>query len=975
MKHLIIVLILLSTALSAVFAGGYETKKAKDKNGYTYEYVTNDPVNARIYTLNNGLKVFMAVNKDEPRIQTCIAVKAGAKNDPRETTGLAHYFEHMMFKGSDEIGTTDWAKESKLIAEISDLFELHAKETNKEKKLEIYRKIDSVSQLASQYAIANEYDKICSMMGATGTNAWTSYEETVYVNNIPSNEAERWVMMEAERFRDMVLRLFHTELETVFEEFNMTQDNDGRKARSKMMSELFKNHPYGVSVIGIGEHLKNPSMVNIMNFKANYYVPNNIAICLSGDFDPDAMIKTIDTYWGKMKPNKSIPQFVSPSEEPITSPREFSVYGPDQEYINIAYRTKGVHSNEDMYLSLIARILSNGNAGLIDLNLVQQQKVLRAGAGVSNMNDYGIFVLSAYPRKGQSLEELKALLLNEIGKLQKGEFDEWLMEAIINQRKLSQIKAAENNTAAYEFINHFITGRSREQMLRYNDELEKITKQQLVDFALEFFKSNYIVIYKRNGENDNTYHVEKPPITPLTINRNAESAYVTSLKQMPVQAISPVFIDYKEKIQEENIGNVGYTYIKNETNELFNLYYILEMGRENNNWLPIAVNYLEYLGTSKHSASDLKKEWYKLGLSFGVSSGEDRTYVYLSGLDENLEKGIEILENILADAAVDTEAYTNYIDGIMKRRNDAKLNKDVILMSRMMNYSKYGKLNPSTDIISESELRAKNPAELVDIIHQLLSYKHNIFYYGPRAKNDVSELIKKHHTTDKSLKAIPAPVVYNEKDYNQPKVYFINYDMVQSIVALVSKDTKFDASQMPIITMFNEYYGGSMSSIVFQEIREAKGLAYRSSAGYRVSYDPAKSNYVFGYLSTQPDKLSEALDALTGLLSDLALSEPSFAISKEAIISQINSERIIKADVYWQWQSLKKMGIDYDYRKPTYEQVQKFSLNDAKSFFDSRVKGKKYDILIVGPREKINFELLKNYGEIEELSLEEAFGY
>ncbi|PLX09386.1 MAG: hypothetical protein C0596_02260 [Marinilabiliales bacterium] len=197
------------------------TKTATDSNGYTYEYVEGDPSNARIYTLDNGLKVYLAVNKDEPRIKTLIAVRAGAKNDPRETTGLAHYFEHMMFKGTSKIATLDWEKEGALIAEISDLFELRCQTDDPAEKERLYAEIDSLSTVAAQYAVANEYDKICAVIGATGTNAWTSYEETVYVNEIPSNETERWCKTEAERFENLVLRLFHTELETVFEEFNM----------------------------------------------------------------------------------------------------------------------------------------------------------------------------------------------------------------------------------------------------------------------------------------------------------------------------------------------------------------------------------------------------------------------------------------------------------------------------------------------------------------------------------------------------------------------------------------------------------------------------------------------------------------------------------------------------------------------------------------------------------------------------------
>jgi predicted Zn-dependent peptidase len=559
------------------------TKTAKDANGYTYEYVEGDPANARVYTLENGLKIYLSVNKDEPRIQTLIAVKAGAKNDPRETTGLAHYFEHMMFKGTDKIGTADWETESALIAEISDLFEQRSKATDQAQKDLIYAKIDSLSVIASTYAIANEYDKICSLIGATGTNAWTSYEETVYVNEIPANEVERWLMTESDRVENLVLRLFHTELETVFEEFNMSQDRDSRKSSAKIMSTLFQKHPYGVSVLGKAEHLKNPSMVNIMKFKADYYVPNNMAICMSGDLNMEETVKLIDKYWGKMKPNPNLPVFKFEEEAPIAKVQELEVLGPEREFVSIAYRTPNNKSKEAKYLTMIGEILNNGKAGLIDLDLVKKQKVMSAYAYAWAMNDYGLFQMGGTPREGQSLEEIKTLLFAELEKIKKGEFDEWLLEAIINEMKLQKIKDIEGNAIAYSFVDAFISGQPWEKYVFDIEEYEKITKQELVDFANGFFKENYVVVYKRIGEDKEVFHIEKPQITALNINRNVESEFVKNLKKIEPKPIEPVFIDYKAKIKTETIGKgLEFNYIKNESNELFSLYYIVDMGRKHN---------------------------------------------------------------------------------------------------------------------------------------------------------------------------------------------------------------------------------------------------------------------------------------------------------------------------------------------------------------------------------------------------------
>ena len=155
----------------------YTTQDLIDKNGYSYQQVQNDENGVRIYTLKNGLKVYLAQNNDAPRIQTYIPVKTGSNNDPADNTGLAHYLEHMMFKGTSKLGTLDWGKEKELLDQISDLYEQHKAEQNPDKKKEIYKKIDEISQEASKYAIANEYDKAISSLGASGTNAHTWLDE------------------------------------------------------------------------------------------------------------------------------------------------------------------------------------------------------------------------------------------------------------------------------------------------------------------------------------------------------------------------------------------------------------------------------------------------------------------------------------------------------------------------------------------------------------------------------------------------------------------------------------------------------------------------------------------------------------------------------------------------------------------------------------------------------------------------------
>ena len=408
---------------------------------YKYETVPNDPLKARIYTLDNGLKVYMTVNKDQPRIQTYIAVRVGGKNDPAETTGLAHYFEHLMFKGTTHFGTQNYEAEQPLLDQIEQQFEIYRKTTDSVARKNIYHVIDSLSYEASKLAIPNEYDKLMSAIGANGTNAYTSFDVTCYTEDIPSNQVDNWARIQADRFKNCIIRGFHTELETVYEEKNMSLTRDPRKVYENMLAALFPHHPYGTqTVLGTQEDLKNPSITNIKNYYKQWYVPNNMAICLSGDFDPDQMITAIDKHFGSLQPNPNLPKLDLPKETEITAPITREVYGPDAESVALAWRFPGAADKDIETLQVVSQILYNGQAGLIDLDLAQQQKTLSAYCYPMTMSDYSVFTMQGRPKQGQTLDEVKDLLLGELKKLRDGDFDEKILEANINNFKLYQLQ-------------------------------------------------------------------------------------------------------------------------------------------------------------------------------------------------------------------------------------------------------------------------------------------------------------------------------------------------------------------------------------------------------------------------------------------------------------------------------------------------------------------------------------------------------
>ncbi|MEI6822911.1 MAG: insulinase family protein [Bacteroidota bacterium] len=949
---------------------------------YTFETVPNDPFKTRIYTLDNGLKVYMSVYKDAPKIQTLVAVRAGSKNDPAETTGLAHYFEHMMFKGTTHYGTKDWVKEKPYVVAIDSLFEIYRTIKDDAERKQMYHVIDSISYVASGYAIPNEYDKLMNIIGAEGTNAFTSLEETVFQDEIPSNQIENWATIQADRFSNPVLRLFHTELETIYEEKNMTLANDGRKVYTAMLEGLYPNHPYGTqTTIGTQDHIKNPSMKNIREFYAKYYVANNMAVCIAGDFDPDYAIKVIDQKFGVLK-SGVVPPFTFTKEQPITKPIVKEVMGPDAENMSIAFRFDGAGSKDADMITMLDMVLTNGNAGLIDLNLNQKQKVLSAGSSPQIMKDYSALVLTGKPKAGQTMDEVKDLLLSQIELLKKGEFPDWLMGAIINDFKLKLVKESEsNNSRAMAFVNSFIQGTPWKDDVESIDRLSKITKQEIVDFAKKNLGENYVLVLKKKGKDETIKKVKKPKITPIQVNRDEQSEFLKTIQANKVKDIEPVFIDFNKEILKFNVKtsgpivlNIPVNYRENTENKTFDLYYVFDMGTNNDKKMGAAITYLKYLGTANYTSEQLKQEFYKLGCSFNVSNSADQIYVSLSGLSENMESALKLFELLIADCQPNKEPFDNMVKDLLKKRKDAKLNPQNIFRS-MVTYGMYGAKSSATNILSEKELNEITPQELVDKIHSLNTYEHHILFYGSKTKSELAKLLDIYHNVPSKMKPVPAETKFVEQDTKKDVIYFVDFDTKQSQMILLNKGGLYDKAMSPDVNLFNEYFGGSMNSIVFQELREARSLAYTAMSVYQNPTRKDKSYFSLSFIGTQNDKLNDALAALTTLLNNMPESEKSFTLAKDAIIQKMRTERITKSDILWRYESAKKMGNDYDVRRDIFEKVPIMTFANVKAFADKYIKNKTHTYVVLGDKKEIDFKVLEKYGKVKILTLEEVFGY
>ncbi len=945
---------------------------------YRYQIAENDPIQVKEYTLSNGMRLFMSVNPHEPRIFSNIVVRAGSKHDPAETTGLAHYMEHMLFKGTSKIGTTDWEREKVLLEEIAELYERHRETSDEAKRKEIYAQIDRLSTEAARLTAPNEYDKLVTALGAEDTNAYTWVDQTVYVNDIPANELERWMYLESERFRMMALRLFHTELETVYEEFNIGQDRDFRKVGNTMRSLLFPNHPYGTqTTIGSAQHLRNPSHRNIQWYFQTYYVPNNMAIVLAGDFDPDEAVRIAERYFGDYQP-RQIPEFRFGEQPEITAPQRREVWGLESPWVEIGWRLGNSRSQDQLLLPMISDILHNDQAGLLDINLNQQQKVLEADTWTSYFEDFSAFGFHGKPREDQTLEEVEALMLAELERLRNGDFEEWMLEAVVRNHYLSEIKSYESNRGRVSFMTSaFILGIPWKEYVHHTTWLRSVTKEQVLAFVRENLRmDNFVVVYKRQGPDPNVIKVEKPLITPVELNRDAMSAFALEFLSKQTPGLKPQFADFSSIQQVPLAGGVELDYVANRDNVLFRVDYIFEMGRLSDRRLSLAFTYLPYLGAGRYSAEALQKELYRLGLSLDVTIFEERSYITISGLDESLEAGIELLEYLLANLQGDEQVLENVVSDTLIKRLNSKQDRNVILRDAMASYARYGNHSPFRWRLSEEELKAIRPEDLTYLVQDLCSYEHRIYYYGPRPADAVAGLLQKYHPVQPQLRKPPVSQAFKELDTHQNQVIFLDFPIVQTDLLFLSKGTpQFNLEEYRLADLYNEYFGFGLSSIVFQEIRESKALAYHTYAYYTSPNRRNRAHYLQAYVGTQPDKLTDALPALRGIIEKMPMVEPQIEQARASILKRIESERTHPSKLYWDARATRDLGYEHDLQQEVYEAMSATSAADLMDFHEQYVKGRSFTFLVMGERKSLDFEFLNSIGDVQELSIEDAFGH
>jgi predicted Zn-dependent peptidase len=333
-----------------------------------------------------------------------------------------------------------------------------------------------------------------------------------------------------------------------------------------------------------------------------------------------------------------------------------------------------------------------------------------------------------------------------------------------------------------------------------------------------------------------------------------------------------------------------------------------------------------------------------------------------------------LLEERLADAKADQAAFDNLVDDVLKNRTNAKLNQGSNF-SALRTYAMYGPKSPTTNILSEAELKALNPEDLVNRTKNLKNFEHTILYYGPLSEKEIAKAVTTKHAIGETLQPIPKPTEFIEQETTETKVLLAQYDAKQIYLSMFHKGGGFDKSIEANRTLYNNYFGGSMNSIVFQEMREARGLAYSASAGYQRPGKPNRAYFLTTFIATQNDKMKDAISAFNDILNNMPESEKAFNLAKETILTDIRTERILRDGILWNYMDAKEFGYTTDSRKESFEKIQALTLDDVKTFQQQYVKDKPFTYCILGDIKDLDINALNALGKVTILKQEELFGY
>ncbi|MDY0142113.1 MAG: insulinase family protein [Bacteroidales bacterium] len=922
------------------------------------------------YKLENGLSVYLNEDTSVPNVLGAVVIKTGGKYDPAEHTGTSHYLEHMMFKGTDELGTTDYKAEKLYLDSISEKYDELAKINDETERKAIQKKINELSLEAGKYAIPNELDRTLDQIGASMVDAFTSDEIVAYFNMFPNNQMEKWMMIYSHRFKYPVFRLFQSELETVFEEKNMYADNFATNLIETFYKNFYKNHPYGTqTVLGTSEHIKNPSLTNMRKMHQTYYVANNMALIITGNFNTDEVKPMIEKYFGSWKSGE-IPEFPEYKEPAFQGIEKVVERLTPVKAGLIGYRTIPANHKDEIALEVATALLSNSSStGYLD-KLSIEGELLEAMCFGDVRNDHGAIVVLYVPKIiGQSHKKAFKIVNNEIMKLQTQDIDKELLEAVkLNMIKEHQQSLEDPTNRAFLIASLFTANKKWDEIINYPKMISEITAEDIKNVAEKYLNENMLSFQSKMGFPKKN-RLEKPGFDPvIPVNTEAKSKFGKKLNEMPENKTKPNFVDFEKDITSIELkGGAKIYYVENKINDIFNLTIKFQKGTNSDMQLSQLAEYIQLIGTEKLELNEFNNQLQQLGCSFYTNVEDNYFTIYIDGFDSKFKESIDLITSLLKSPKADESKLKNIKRNASFGRKFESSSPDE-LASAMFNYGLYGKNSKYLRRTTVKEIKNTSSQDLLDLLSSVTNEKFSIHYSGSLNPKLIAEITEENLNFKTKESDTKFPVFFDRTEYKENTILFLDDPKsLQSRIYFYVDGEINNPEERTIAKAYNQYFGTGMSAIVFQEVREFRSMAYSAYAVYRPAFLPKDKGYLQAYVGTQCDKTIDAISLMDSLIHQMPVKENRMPDIAAALTQSINSSKPTWRNISEKIESWKIQGYKEDPAIIDYKVYDNLDFKQIYEFYENNIQQKPMLICIVGNKKNIDMDKLAKFGKIIEL--------
>ena len=927
--------------------------------------------------LSNGMTVWLNEDHSQPKVFGAVVVKAGAKDCPN--TGIAHYFEHIMFKGTDRIGTTDYAAEKPWLDSISAQYDLLSQTKDEAIRTRIQKHINELSIKAADYVIPNEYSRLISKYGGSSLNAGTGQDLTYYHNSFLPQFMEQWCWLNSERLMTPVFRGFQGELENVYEEKNRAADDMG-DVQDKIFKAVFKTQPYAYPVLGSTENLKNPRLSDMAAFFKKYYVASNMCLILCGDIRPDAALVTLlEKTFGRVQ--------TGPVPERRKSPMP-AIEAGDRQQIKLpipligaealVFKAPTEYEADANALDLANMLLYNGKAGLLD-SLTNEHKVLVSAAMTAGLDDAAGSAIIVIPNLFGKMKKAEGRVLEQVQQVMDGNFSEEQVEILKQQMLMDAQRELETiSSRSQRMVMTFSKGRSWQDVLDKIEGIRRLTKADVVAAARKYYGGNYITLSKKYGtpKKETLKQPGYKPVSPK--NLDAKSAFALQLEQIPVKDMAVRTVDFGQDIVIKPLNNHVTLYYKdNPVNDVFTFTLRYKDGELHTPALSVLGSCLSQLGTDSLNRQQLGQAWQRIGATMEVVPGDVAFSINLTGPDRQLVPALRLLAHFLRSAKGDQKALKDAKDEDRIDRKSFGKQKDDVLRPAIHRIA-YGERSSYLKQLSRKEVKALKNEDLMALFRELQQYDCELFYCGRQPIEYVaaqaqqalplSQCTKPQADTFRPFLQYDEPVVYF---YHVPKSrqnYIVSYD---AIGALPTQEERVK------FKLWDEYFGGGMSSVLFQNVREFRSLAYATGGSAFTTSLAQHSDASQGYVTvtgTQADKTLEALSTVDSLLRQLPMKENNLEAARQSVLNDIQNN-------YPTFRTLGKYvanqlrdGYVSDPNTGIARGIPSVTSQDIMQFHQKHVTSNKNRIwIVIGDRKLTDMKALARYGKVVELRKEDVY--